>query len=133
MMIEALAVRGCRHAKQASLCRTTFEATNLVEAELVAAALITSQDGGVRAGLPRDIALGLAAQTVKGSAQMVLETGKVRSCKDHVYAMRWARVSAGALPAVLPVSAQHPGELKDQVASPGGTTIAGIHALEKVR
>ena len=57
-------------------------------------------DGGVRAGLPRDKALRYAAQTVLGSAAMVLETGK------------------------------HPGELKDMVASPGGTTIAGIAALE---
>lgn len=57
-------------------------------------------DGGVRAGLPRSIATQLAAQTVKGSAEMVLSTGK------------------------------HPGLLKDGVASPGGTTIAGIEALE---
>lgn len=58
-------------------------------------------DGGVAAGLPRNIATELAAQTVLGAARLLLETGK------------------------------HPGELKDAVASPGGTTIAGLHELEK--
>jgi pyrroline-5-carboxylate reductase len=58
-------------------------------------------DGGVAAGLPRDIATKLAAQTLLGSAKMVLETG------------------------------QHPGALKDAVTSPGGTTIEGLHELER--
>lgn len=57
-------------------------------------------DAGVKMGLPRDVSTRLAAQTVLGGAQMVLETG------------------------------MHPGELKDNVTSPGGTTIAALHALE---
>lgn len=58
-------------------------------------------DGGVAAGLPRDVATRLAAQTLLGSARLLLETG------------------------------QHPGALKDMVTSPGGTTIDGLHELEK--
>ena len=58
-------------------------------------------DGGVRAGLPRSTAQTLAAQTLKGAAEMVLQMGK------------------------------HPAELKDQVSSPGGTTIAGVEARER--
>ncbi len=57
-------------------------------------------DAGVKMGLPRTTAQDLAAQTVLGSAKLLLETG------------------------------EHPGRLKDQVTSPGGTAIAGLHTLE---
>lgn len=65
---------------------------------LVVEALI---DGGVRVGLPRDVATTLAVQTTLGTAAMMTETG------------------------------EHPARLKDMVTSPGGTAIAGVHALEE--
>ncbi len=57
-------------------------------------------DAGVRAGLPRNLAAAMAAATVRGAAEIVLASG------------------------------EHPAVLKDRVASPGGTTIAGLQALE---
>lgn len=58
-------------------------------------------DGGVKLGLPRELATKLAAYTMLGAAKMVLETGA------------------------------HPAVLKEAVQSPGGSTIYGIHELEK--
>jgi len=58
-------------------------------------------DGGVKMGLPKGLSLTLAAQTVLGAARMVLETGR------------------------------HPAELKDMVATPGGTTVQGLYVLEE--
>jgi len=67
----------------------------------VAIVIESLADGGVKMGLDRATAMTLAAQTVLGSAKLILETGV------------------------------HPGQLKDMVSSPGGTTIAGISALEE--
>jgi pyrroline-5-carboxylate reductase len=67
----------------------------------VAVVIEALADGGVRMGLPRDAALKLAAQTVLGTAKMILDVDL------------------------------RPADLKDMVASPGGTTIAGLHALER--
>ena len=90
------------------LLRSVGSAFELAESQLDAVtglsvylALEALADGGVKAGLPRPIALELAAQTLKGGAEMYLQTRK------------------------------HPGELKDAVTSPAGTTIAGVAALEE--
>lgn len=58
-------------------------------------------DGGVKMGIPRDLALKLAAQTVLGAGRMVAETGV------------------------------HPAILKDEVTTPAGSTASGLHTLEK--
>jgi pyrroline-5-carboxylate reductase len=67
----------------------------------VAIAIEALTDGGVAAGLPRAIAAQLALQTVQGTATLLAQSGL------------------------------HPAELKDQVTSPGGTTMAGVRVLEQ--
>lgn len=104
--------------QEQKMIRTLFESfgkMELVEEKLINAVVCASgsspayvymfiealADSAVKYGLPRATAYEMAAQTVLGSAKMVLETG------------------------------EHPGRLKDQVCSPGGTTIAGVAALEE--
>ena len=77
---------------------TALSASGPAYVFLIVEALI---DAGVYVGLPRDVSRRLALQTVKGSVQLVSETGS------------------------------HPGELKDMVTSPGGTTAEGLQALER--
>ncbi len=115
----ATGIAGGAHAREDDLriTRELFEAVGRVvvldEAQLDAVTGLSGSgpayvmliiealaDGGVKVGLHRDTALLLAAQTVFGSAKLLLETG------------------------------EHPGRLKDMVTSPGGTAIAGLHTLE---
>ena len=118
--ITALSWSGTLTEEDQEIARTVFQAVGRVipvEERLMDAvtglsgsgpayvfqAIEALADGGVKMGLPRQIAEVLAAQTVLGAAKMVLESG------------------------------DHPAKLKDRVASPGGTTIAGLHRLEEGR
>lgn len=115
----ATAIAGGEHATETDLAEATrlFQAVGkvvVVEEQLLDAVTGLSgsgpayvflviealSDAGVKVGLPRYSAQALAAQTVLGAAKLLIETGL------------------------------HPGLLKDQVTSPGGTAIAGLHTLE---
>lgn len=63
-------------------------------------------DGGVKMGIPRDLSMQIAAQTMKGAAELLLNGADLPDFR-------------------------HPGQLKDSVCSPGGTTIEGVATLEK--
>ncbi|MDO8785016.1 MAG: pyrroline-5-carboxylate reductase [Syntrophales bacterium] len=116
--VTALACGGCATEKDLALARMIFDSVGItvtVEEKLMDAVTGLSgsgpaygfvviealSDAGVRMGLSKEIALKLSAQTILGAARLCLVSGK------------------------------HPAELRNMVTSPGGTTIAGLKALEK--
>ena len=116
--VTAVAYEDCLPARDAVAARTLFESIGQVvrvdERWLDAVTGLSGSgpayvyvmiealaDGGVKMGLPRETAQLLAAQSVLGAARLVID------------------------------SREHPGLLKDRVASPGGTSIAGLHELER--
>lgn len=94
-------------------------------------------DGGVRSGLPRDVAQALAAQTVLGAAKLVLESGKhPGALKDMVTSPAGARPRGGGGSSKMGCLTSQPCTFSSQSTSrspqyTAGTTIAGVHELEK--
>ena len=110
---------------------------NLVLCDCVAVPAVVEAmaDGGVRAGLPRPTALVLAAQTLK--VRHLLTSPHISSQLppfSHLLTPASASCRTGSTQGAAEMvlkTGKHPGELKDQVCSPGGTTIAGVEALEQ--
>lgn len=77
-------------------------------------------DGGVKVGLPRDLAIKLAAHTLFGAARMVLETGLFTFFNINQNDTNFPYITLGI----------HPAQLKDDVQSPAGSSVYAMHKLE---